>query len=232
MMTRPEADLSWVVPLYRTGQYVEALAERCAAVSSELGLRHLMVFVDDKCPHESHREVEKIIDRHPVRLVRLPANQGQDGAIREGLRVAEGAVVVLDGDLQDPPEAAVRLWAALGRGHDAVFADRRDRYEGRLRLATSALYRRVMAAVAGLPRGAGLYVMMNASTAAAVAATRVEPVYILAALAATRGRFTSVEVARARRDGGESAYSGWRRLKKGVLSVAQAAGARHFGIKL
>jgi dolichol-phosphate mannosyltransferase len=225
-------DLTWVVPLYRTGRQAGALAQRCDATARQLGLRHEVLFVDDCCPEQGYRAVEAIMPRLPVRLLRLACNHGQDGALREGLRISRGAAVLLDGDLQDPPEALAELWPKLGEGYDAVFADRHGRYEPSLRLATSRAYRRVMEYAGGLPRGAGLYVLMNARTAAAVAATTATPIYLLAALAGTRGRFTSVRVERAPRAEGRSAYTSWRRLSKGVRSTLQTLRTRRLGVKL
>ncbi len=226
-------DLTWVVPLYRTGRQAEALVRRCDAVARELGLRHEVLFVDDCCPDSGYRAVEVLLPRFPVRLLRLAGNHGQDGAIREGLRATRGSsVVVLDGDLQDPPEALAVLWPRLAEGYDAVFADRRGRYEKSLRLVTSRVYRRVMEWIGDLPRGAGLYVLMNARTAAATAATTTTPIYMLAALAATRGRFTSVNVQRSPRLDGVSAYTSWRRLSKGVRSIFQALQSRRLGLTL
>lgn len=225
-------DLTWVVPLYRTGRQAEALALRCEAAARALGLRSEILFVDDGCPEHGYRAVEALIFRLPVRLLRLPANLGQDGALREGLRHIVGTAILIDGDLQDPPEALAALWPRLAEGHDAVFANRHGRYEASLRLATSRAYRRSMEWIGGLPRGAGLYVLMNERTAAALAATTTRPIYLLAALAGTRGRFTSVEVLRACRSDGVSAYTSWRRLRKGLASAAQAFKSRRLGIPL
>jgi len=232
MNDQPDPDLTWVVPLYRTGRQARTLASRCDATARSLGLRSEILFVDDCCPEHGYREVEALIPELPVRLLRLPCNLGQDGALREGLRIARGAVVILDGDLQDPPEALAALWPQLVEGYDAVFANRHGRYEPSLRLATSRAYRCSMEWIGGLPRGAGLYVLMNARTAAALAATDTTPIYLLAALAATRGRFTSVEVLRSARPEGVSAYTSWRRLRKGVASTIQALKSRRLGVKL
>ncbi|MBC8041617.1 MAG: glycosyltransferase [Opitutaceae bacterium] len=232
MLDQPALDLTWVVPLYRTGRQSESLALRCDATARALGLRHEILFVDDCCPERGYRAVEALIPRLPVRLLRLPVNCGQDDALREGVRTARGAVVLLDGDLQDPPEALASLWPRFVEGYDAVFANRHGRYEHSLRLATSRIYRRSMEWIGCLPRGAGLYVLMNARTAAALAATTTTPIYLLAALAATRGRFTSVEVLRASRPEGTSSYSSWRRLRKGLASAIQAFKSRRLGVTL
>jgi glycosyltransferase involved in cell wall biosynthesis len=233
MADSPPLDLVWIVPLYRTGRQAEALARRCDSAARQLGLRHEILFVDDCDPEHGYREVEALHGRLPVRLLRLACNQGQDGAIREGLRTTRNsAVLVIDGDLQDPPEALADLWARFTEGYDAVFADRRGRYEESTRLFTSRLYRRVMGWVGGLPPGAGLYVLMHARVAASIASTTTTPIYLLAALAATRGRFTSVNVQRSRRTEGVSAYTSWRRLRKGVMSLFQTLQSRRLGLRL
>lgn len=232
-MIKEPPDLTWVVPLYRTGRQAQELSRRCAEVSRGMGLQHVLLFVDDCCPEQGYRDVEALQANHPeIRLLRLTTNHGQDGAIREALRTTKGPIVILDGDLQDPPEAVPLLWAKLKEGYDAVFADRTGRYESRLRLASSFAYRRIMERIGHLPRGAGLYVMLNEHTAAALAATTTTPIYLLAALAGTHGQFTSVPVQRAAREQGVSAYTSWRRLRKGLGSTLQTLKARHLGVKL
>lgn len=232
-MSEPVPDLTWLTPLYRTGAQAGELARRCAAASAALGLRHRILFVDDRCPEQGHLRVSALQAADPaVRLLRLAENLGQDGAIRAGLRETSGPVLVLDGDLQDPPESLPALWAVYQAGHDAVFADRRGAYESRGRLATSWLYRRTVSAVGGLPRGAGLNVLLGPRCAAAVAATTITPVYLLAAIAATRGRFASVPVLRDARAQGGSSYTSWRRLRKGLCSLLQTFRARRLGLRL
>ena len=73
----------------------------------------------------------------------LSRNFGHQPAITAGLAHARGeVVVVMDGDLQDPPEAIAALWAKLNEGYDVVYAIRARRPEGWLkRLAYHAYYR-------------------------------------------------------------------------------------------
>jgi glycosyltransferase involved in cell wall biosynthesis len=93
----------------------------------------------------------------------LPRNLGQQGAIRTGLLVAKGdVVVVLDADLQDPPEAIPSLIEHLGsEAVDAVFAARSGCYQSTFRMCCSWSYRWLIWTVTHVPRGAGGYVAMS-----------------------------------------------------------------------
>src|SRR5439155_18061266 len=99
----------------------------------------------------------------------LAENVGQNSAVLAGLAHARGAAVaVMDGDLQDPPEAVPVLLAALERdGADAVFAARRGRYETRLRLATGRVLKRALwVLTAGrMPPDAGLFLVLQRTVA-------------------------------------------------------------------
>ena len=78
------------------------------------------------------------------------------------MRRARGPwTVVMDADLQDPPEAIPALLQAAGDDVDVVFAGRRGRYESRLRLLTSRLFKRTLAVATGLPADAGMFFVAN-----------------------------------------------------------------------
>ena len=88
---------------------------------------------------------------------------GQHAAVLAGLARARGSwAAVLDGDLQDPPEVIPQLLAA-GReqGVSVIFAGRRGRYESRARLLTSVLYKRTLSLLVGVPRDAGIFVVLE-----------------------------------------------------------------------
>lgn len=225
--------LSWIVPMYRTADALPALLERIEATSQRCGIRAEAVLVDDACPERSADALDRLLPRNmPVRVVRLASNVGQDAALREGLRACRGEwAVLLDGDLQDPPEAVEALWRARGPGLDAVFAARQGKYESRGRLLTSRLYRATLAWVAGLPQGACLFVLLPRSTVEAVAASREQRPSLLACIAGHGRHFARVPVQRARRSAGESAYDSRARLSKALRSLWQsflARRVRHF----
>src|SRR5438445_9585573 len=117
---RPE--LSVVVPSYGCLGCLEELCTRLERVLSKMGLSFEVVIVDDRSPDNSWPLTESLARRHPsVRGIRLSRNFGQHIAITAGLAGARGQyVVVMDCDLQDPPEGIPELFAKMKEGYDLV----------------------------------------------------------------------------------------------------------------
>jgi glycosyltransferase involved in cell wall biosynthesis len=223
--TPPE--LSWVLPLYRTAAQLEELLARIGAVSRRLAVRSEIVLVDDACPEGCGAQAERIAMRDPdVHVVRHACNQGQDAALRTGLRRSRGRwCVLLDADLQDPPEAVERLWS-LREDWDIVFAQRTGRYSSRGRRLGSRLYRAAAALVGGLPHGACLYVLLSRDVVQRINLAQRPRLSLLALIAATRGRSVCVAIQRDRRRIGVSAYRSRDRWAKAVGSLWQLFAAR------
>lgn len=221
--------LSWIVPMYRTSDHLDELLARIGATSARMGVPHEVILIDDACPEDSGAAAEEAASARPVvRVIHHARNQGQDGAIRSGLRLCRADwAVAIDGDLQDPPEAVLLLWAAREAGVDAAFANRVGLYTSPGRRFTSLVYRRLASLLAGLPAGACLFLLMNRRLIDRIAATTREQISILAVLAATEGRWASVPITRNPRPSGRSAYSGLRRLDKALVSLWQIVRSRH-----
>ena len=227
-----QPDLSWVVPMYRTARFVDELCARIAEASSEMGVKAELVLVDDACPENSAGWARRVKCGYPVKVVQLDRNLGQDRAVAIGLRVCTGMhAVVLDADLQDPPEAVREMWRELNKGHDVVFANRFGSYESRGRRITSWIYRAVACRLGRLPSGAGLFVLINRRTLDLMLAKASPNPSVLAAVAAAGGRFTSVPVERAARRHGKSSYNSAQRLFKGLGSLWRIARDRRFGAR-
>ncbi|MFO0950441.1 MAG: glycosyltransferase [Isosphaeraceae bacterium] len=92
-----------------------------------------MILVDDGSTDGTFTAVARAHAADPRFLgLALSRNFGHQVAISAGLEHARGeVVVVMDGDLQDPPEAIGPLWARLREGYDVVYAVRASRPEGR-----------------------------------------------------------------------------------------------------
>src|SRR5580700_3773087 len=130
--------LSVVAPVYNEEATIEQFYSRvCSALQ---GLQFEIVLVDDGSTDGSDAELRKLASNDPrVRLVQLSRNFGHQTALTAGLDHARGdAVVMLDADLQDPPELIPRMLDHWRAGCDVVYAVREQREgESRFKLATA-----------------------------------------------------------------------------------------------
>lgn len=141
---RGAVEISVVVPVYGCRDCVRELHRRICATLEPLTREFELVLVDDGSPDDAWpvlRELTATDDR--VRALRLSRNFGQHAAITAGLAASRGRwVVVMDCDLQDPPEEIPRLYAKALEGYDVVLSRREERVETLARrLAASAYFR-------------------------------------------------------------------------------------------
>jgi polyisoprenyl-phosphate glycosyltransferase len=144
--------LSVVAPVFNEEQLVTAFYERvCGALE---GLPFELVLVDDGSSDATPRLLERIAEEDPrVRVVELSRNFGHQTALTAGLDHARGdAVVMMDSDLQDPPELIPRMLEHWRAGTDVVYAvrERRDG-ETRFKLATARWFYKLFGALADVP---------------------------------------------------------------------------------
>lgn len=123
--------LSIVIPLFNEEAGIPALRERLQASLREVAADVELLFVDDGSRDATAQRIKEWIDVDPrVCLVQLSRNFGHQAAITAGLKESTGQVVVImDGDLQDPPEVIPQLFEEWRKGHKVVLAARRSRQE-------------------------------------------------------------------------------------------------------
>jgi glycosyltransferase involved in cell wall biosynthesis len=141
--------LSVVVPLYNEEGNVAPLFERIEAVLSTLSGKpsYEIVVVDDGSGDATAERVrDEMHKREHVVLVRLSRNFGHQLAATAGIENAAGdAVILMDGDLQDPPELIEQFVARWREGYDVVYAVRRTRKgESAFKLLTARLFYRLV----------------------------------------------------------------------------------------
>jgi dolichol-phosphate mannosyltransferase len=147
---RPEPLVSFVVPFLDEAPVLPLLLERVTAVGRCLPGGYELVLVDDGSRDGSAAIVAEAHAREPrVKLVQLSRNFGQAAAITAGLDHAHGdAVVLMDADLQDPPELVPEMVRLYREGFDVVHAQRGTRREESLfKRATAWLFYRLMGAI-------------------------------------------------------------------------------------
>jgi glycosyltransferase involved in cell wall biosynthesis len=166
------------------------------------------------------RELAKIDPN--VGALSLERNVGQHQAVLVGLHYARGKhVLVMDADLQDPPEAIPELLAKLEAGYAAAFGGRHGYYESILRMLTSRLFKLLLRVLCGLPTDAGLFVAMNPEMVKRLRVCGASRPSLTVMMAFTGLPLVSVPVTRIKRPRGQSAYSVLARLKFGMLTLRQ-----------
>lgn len=219
--------VSVVVPVYRNAATLRELHTRL--LEALVGLEsYELIFVNDGCDGGSDAVLRELAEADgSTVVVDLKANQGQHAAVLAGLERSRGEwTVVLDADLQDPPEAIPSLIAAVSPGTDAVFAGRRGDYESWPRLVTGRTYRRLLHLVAGTPSDAGAYVALSRRMVARLldlrSAMSGRPPALVAMIGCAGLKTTSLPVERARRRIGSSAYTTARRARSGLQALTWA----------
>jgi dolichol-phosphate mannosyltransferase len=151
--TTPSIELSVVIPVYGCADCLRALHQRVTASARELNAPYEIVLVDD-CDNRGSWEVvtELALLDTAVKAYRLSRNFGQHAAITAGLAQCAGKwAVVMDCDLQDPPEEIPRLYREAAKGYDVVLARRKIKRQSLFRRSASRLYFRLINVFSAVP---------------------------------------------------------------------------------
>jgi glycosyltransferase involved in cell wall biosynthesis len=151
----PRPTLTLVLPVFNEEAVIGELGVRLDAFLAQLeaSVTWEVVFVNDGSTDRSFEMLKQLCAGHPgYRLISFSRNFGHQFAITAGLDYARGeAVVVLDSDLQDPPEVISTMLAKWREGFDIVHAVRKKRQkEGMFKRATAFLFYRLLNAIVGV----------------------------------------------------------------------------------
>jgi len=157
---------SVVVPVFNELETIPHMYERMTAVMQSLNEPYELVLVDDGSRDGSSERLLALQDTDPrVRVLTLSRNFGHQIAISAGLDHARGdAVVIIDADLQDPPEVIPELVQRWKQGADVVYARRVARSgETRFKLVTASLFYRLIRSLTAvdIPADTGDFRLMD-----------------------------------------------------------------------
>jgi dolichol-phosphate mannosyltransferase len=149
---RATAILTVIIPVHNEDENIHELHRRLVVVLDRLEETSEVIFIDDGSTDATYPLLVGLNTKDPrFKVVRLSRNFGHQVAITAGTRLASGdAVVIMDGDLQHPPELIekfVRLWR---EGHDVVFGFMETRPEGWFKRTTAAWYYRILGRLADI----------------------------------------------------------------------------------
>jgi glycosyltransferase involved in cell wall biosynthesis len=213
-MTNAAPTLSIVVPAYNEAEVLEALYVRLTAVLDPLGETYEIVFVNDGSRDATLAVMRALRRADPrIAIVNLSRNFGKEIATTAGLDHAGGdAVVVIDADLQDPPELIPTLLAEWRAGYDVVYAQRRERAgESWLKRTTADWFYRLMGDVGrvSIPRNVGDFRLMSRRVVAALGELREQHRFMKGLFAWVGFPATAVLYDRAPRHAGTTKWNYW-----------------------
>jgi polyisoprenyl-phosphate glycosyltransferase len=165
---RPESKdtlLSIVLPVFNEVEVLTILAGRIAKALWNSGVKYEIIFVNDGSSDGSGALLDQLAAECPaIRVVHFARNFGHQAAVQAGLSFARGdAVVLMDSDLQDAPEAIPEMLRRWQDGEDVVYAVRCKRKEsGWKRLSFSAFHRLLArSATVPIPAEAGIFGLID-----------------------------------------------------------------------
>ena len=224
--TRPNL-LSIVCPAYNEEAGLADFHRAVRKAMIALDQPFEVVFVNDGSSDATLDMMRKLRARHPnTAIVDLSRNFGKEVALTAGLDAARGdAVVVIDADLQDPPELIGALIDGWREGYDVVYAQRRARNgESWLKKSTARLFYRLMrkAGPVGLPENVGDFRLMSRKAVDAVCALRERHRFMKGVFAWVGFPTKAVVYDRAPRAAGTSKWSYWKLWNLSIEGVTSS----------
>jgi glycosyltransferase involved in cell wall biosynthesis len=208
--------ISIVVPVYNEAEGIVEFNRRLTEVRTTLAERTEVVYVNDGSKDDTRAILERLREHDPaISIVNLSRNFGKEIALTAGLDHSRGdAIVVIDADLQDPPELIPSLITRWREQHaDVVFAQRRSRAgETWFKKATAFLFYRVMNALGQqpVPVDTGDFRLLSRRAADAVRMLREQHRFMKGLFAWVGFRQVAVPYERDRRLAGRSKWNYWK----------------------
>lgn len=215
---------SIVAPVFNEEETVPHFYRRVVEVMEQVGEPFELVLVNDGSRDGSYTAMQKLYQQDSrVRVIDFSRNFGHQIAISAGLDHARGdAVVIIDSDLQDPPEVIVQLIAAWKNGAEVVYAQRSKRAgETRFKLITAAAFYRLIERITSIriPRDTGDFRLLDRCVVKSLIAMREQHRFMRGLSAWVGFRQEAVQYERHERFAGETKYPFRKMLKFSLDAV-------------
>ncbi len=219
---------SIVLPVYNEEGNLEELYYRITKVMKKIDKPYEIIFVNDGSTDSS---LEKMTSLHNqdkrVKILNLSRNFGHQIAITAGMDYAKGEVIIImDADLQDPPEVIPRLLQEWEKGFDVVYAKRKGREgESFFKKFTAWLYYRLFRILANLdiPVDTGDFRLLSRRVVEVLKQIREHHRFLRGLVTWIGFKQCGVEFVREKRFSGKTKYSFWKMMKfalDGILSFS------------
>ena len=221
--------ISVVIPCYNEFETLPRLYERLSAASATWFDDYEILLVDDGSDENTWQLIADICAADSNwKAIRFSRNFGHQAAVSAGLAHVRGdAVVIMDADLQDPPEVLPKFFSRWHEGYDVVFGVRRNRKEGIVKRSCYFLFYRLLSAVSNtpIPLDSGDFCLMNRKVVDVLNTMREQNRFVRGLRAWAGFRQIGVEYERHERGGSEPKYSLLKLMKlaaDGIMSFSTA----------
>jgi polyisoprenyl-phosphate glycosyltransferase len=222
----PPISYSIVVPVFNEEAVLPVLLRRLDLLLARLRGSAEVILVDDGSSDSGPIVLQAFVKRDQrFRYIRLSRNFGHQVAITAGMDAAQGnAIIVMDADLQDPPEIVEQLIAKWEEGYDVVYARRLSRAgESRFKRATAGLFYRMLGRMAsvGIPADVGDFRLIDRKVLDVLRQMPERDRFVRGMIAWLGFRQTEVAFHRLERAAGETKYPLFKMVR---LAVSAALG--------
>lgn len=204
--------VSYVFPIYNESGNIDVLFERMCAVTDPLTERYSFefIFINDGSTDDSLQRLFSLREHDPrVQVYSFARNYGHQIAVTAGIDVADGdAVIIMDSDLQDPPEVSIELIERWQEGADVVYAERRTRKDSLFKRASAHLFYWLLSRLASIdiPRNTGDFRLIDRRVVLELRKYREHSRFVRGLVAYVGFRQESVLFDRDERYSGETGY--------------------------
>ena len=207
---------SFVIPIFNEQESVPMMYSRLCDLLERLDGPAEVFFVNDGSTDHSGKLLSNMVNMDPrFRLLELSRNFGHQIAISAGLDHADGdAVIIMDGDLQDPPEAVLEMIAAWRKGAEVVYGVRLQRQgESALKKLTASVFYRILGSLSDvkLPLDAGDFRLVDRKAVLAFRSLKERNRYVRGMFSWVGFRQESISYIRHARVAGSTKFS-WRKM--------------------
>lgn len=221
--------LSVVVPLYNEELVIEKMYSTLTSVFEDAELEYEIVMVNDGSVDETHHLAKQICRKDDrVKLISFSRNFGHQIAITAGMDRSSGkAVVVIDADLQDPPEVIIDMVKKWQEGYSVVYGVRKKRKgESLFKLATASLFYRILKKMTpvDIPVDTGDFRLLDRKVVDQLKIMRERSRFVRGMVSWVGFKQVEVEYVREERFAGETKYPLKKMMKfamDGILSFSQ-----------
>jgi len=230
----PQPVVSVVIPVYEEENNLLALHSRLTSVLAQAEPEYEIIFVNDGSRDKSGEVLQAVAEQDPrVLVIELARNFGHQVAISAGLDYARGrAVIIMDADLQDPPEVIPDLIAKWREGYEVVYATRAEREgESWFKVFTASLFYRLIYRITDvkIPLDAGDFRLLDRKVVNVLSKMRERHRFPRGMAAWVGFKQTGVPYRRAARFSGETKYPFRKMLR---LAINAITGFSYFPLQL